>query len=68
MPNWAVRLNRETGQAFVQIKQPDGTVAEVSVETGLRNELVSEVVSGLDEGDVVVVTDERETFSFFGGS
>ena len=66
VPNWAVRLNRETGEAFVQVKQAAGTIAEVAVETGLRNELSSEVVSGLQEGDVVVVTNERESFSLFG--
>jgi multidrug efflux pump subunit AcrA (membrane-fusion protein) len=41
-------------------------VTEVVVETGLRNEQFSEVVSGLQEGDVVVVTNERETLNFFG--
>lgn len=67
VPNWAVRLNRETGEAFVLLKKPDGTVQEVVVETGLRNEQFSEVLSGLNEGDVVVLTNQREGFSFFGG-
>lgn len=67
-PNWAVRLNRETGEAFVLVRQPDGTVQEVVVETGLRNEQFSEILSGLSEGDVVVITNEREGLSgFFGG-
>ncbi|MEZ4644390.1 MAG: efflux RND transporter periplasmic adaptor subunit [Chloroflexota bacterium] len=65
VPNWAVRLNRDTGEAFVQVARADGTVVEMPVETGLRNELSSEVTSGLQEGDVVVVTNEREAFSFF---
>lgn len=68
VPNWAVRLNRDTGEAFVLVRQPDGTVQEVVVETGLRNEQFSEVLSGLSEGDVVVLTNEREGLSgFFGG-
>lgn len=67
VPNWAVRLNRETGQAFVNLQQPDGQIAEVAIETGLRNDQFSEVQSGLSAGDVVVVTSEREAFSFFGG-
>lgn len=66
VPNWAIRLNRETGEAFVNVQQADGSVTEVVVETGLRNEQFSEVVSGLQEGDVVVVTNERETLNFFG--
>ncbi len=68
VPNWAVRLDRETGEAFVLVRQPDGTVAEGAVQTGLRNEQFSEVVSGLNEGDVVVLTNEREGLGgFLGG-
>ncbi len=67
VPNWAVRLDRETGQAFVNRLLPDGRVEEIAVETGLRNEQVSQVVAGLNAGDEVVITSERETFSFFGG-
>lgn len=66
VPNWAVRLDRESGNAFVLQRMADGTTAEVIIETGLRNEQFSEVLSGLQAGDVVVVTSEREAFSFFG--
>jgi HlyD family secretion protein len=66
IPNWAVRLDRETGEAFVNLKRSDIEVEETIVETGLRNELFSEILSGLQVGDVVVVTTEREGFSFFG--
>ncbi|MCI0578757.1 MAG: HlyD family efflux transporter periplasmic adaptor subunit, partial [Chloroflexi bacterium] len=67
VPNWAIRLDRETGQAFVNRLQAGGTIEEVVVETGLRNEQFSEVVSGLREGDQVVVTNEREGLNLFGG-
>ncbi len=67
VPNWAVRLDRETGEALVNVKQADGTISEIPVGIGLRNELSSEVTSGLNPGDVVVVTNEREGFSIFGG-
>ena len=66
VPNWAVRLDRETGNAFVNQKMAGDLIEEVVVETGLRNEQFSEVVSGLQAGDVVVVTSKREAFSFFG--
>jgi HlyD family secretion protein len=66
VPNWAIRLDRETGQAFVNRLLVDNTIEEVPVVTGLRNEQFSEVISGLAEGDFVVVTNEREGFSFFG--
>ena len=65
VPNWAVRLNRETGEAFALVRQADGTIGEVVIETGLRNEQFSEVLSGLNEGDQVVLTDEREGLSGF---
>lgn len=67
VPNWAIRLDRESGEAFVNRLRADGAVEEIVVQIGLRNEQFSELVSGLAEGDVVVVTDEREGFSFFGG-
>jgi len=67
VPNWAIRLNRETGEAFVNRLQPDGSVTEVVVETGLRSEQFSELRSGLSAGDTVVLTNERESFSLFGG-
>lgn len=65
VPNWAVRLNRETGEAFALVRQADGTIGEVVIETGLRNEQFSEVISGLNEGDQVVLTNEREGLSGF---
>jgi len=66
VPNWAIRLNRETGEAFVFRLNEDGTVEEITVETGLRNEQFSQVLSGLEVGNVIVVTNEREGFNLFG--
>jgi HlyD family secretion protein len=66
VPNWAIRLNRETGEAFVNMLQADGTIEEVVVETGLRNEQFSEVLAGLSAGDTVVLTNDREGFNLFG--
>ncbi len=67
-PNWAIRVNRDTGAAFVNRLIAAGVFEEVPITTGLRNEQFSEVVGGLEEGDTVVITSERETFSFFGGN
>ncbi|MAT99213.1 MAG: hypothetical protein CL608_18890 [Anaerolineaceae bacterium] len=66
VPNWAIRLNRETGEAFVNLLQADDTIEEVVVETGLRNEQFSEVLAGLSAGDTVVLTNDREGFNLFG--
>ena len=67
IPNWAVKLDRETGDATVLRLVSDIEVEEVPIVTGLRNEQFIEVQAGLAEGDVVVITNEREAFSFFGG-
>ncbi|MCL4870475.1 MAG: efflux RND transporter periplasmic adaptor subunit [Anaerolineae bacterium] len=67
VPNWAIRLDRETGQAFVLRENGDGTIAEVTITTGIRNEQFSELLSGLQAGQTVVITSEREGFNLFGG-
>ncbi|MBX3081510.1 MAG: efflux RND transporter periplasmic adaptor subunit [Anaerolineae bacterium] len=53
--NRFIRLDRRTGKATVTIQRQDGKFADVEVKLGLRNETYSEVISGLSEGDVVVV-------------
>jgi len=64
VPNWAIR--REAGQTFASILR-NGQLEEVEVKLGLRNENVSEVLSGLNVGDVVGVSTARQQFSLFGG-
>ncbi len=66
VPNWAIRLDRESGQAFVNRMSEEGAIEEVVVEIGLRNEQVSRVLSGLTEGDTVLITNEREGLGIFG--
>jgi HlyD family secretion protein len=53
-PNWAVRRDRQSGQSFLTLRVDDKTTRELEVKTGLRNENVSEILSGADEGQVVV--------------
>ncbi|MCC6190275.1 MAG: efflux RND transporter periplasmic adaptor subunit [Anaerolineales bacterium] len=65
VPNWAVRRDRDTGQAFVGLLR-DGLIEEAPVTLGLRDEEYSEVVEGIRAGDIVAVSDQREQFSFFG--
>ena len=67
VPNWAIRFDRDTGAAYVNVQRDDGTIEEIEVEVGVRGATMSEVREGLTEGDVVVVSLERENFSFFGG-
>jgi HlyD family secretion protein len=66
VPNWAIRRDRDTGQALVSVLQ-DGQPVEVPVTLGLRNESFSEVIEGVEAGDTVAVSTLREQLSFFGG-
>lgn len=65
VPNWAIRFDRATGGAFVSILDESGKLQEISVALGLRGAQFSQVLSGLDEGDVVAVSLENESISLF---
>jgi len=58
IPNWAVRFDRQTGLAYVNILEPDNSVQEVRIDIGERGESSSEVRGGVKEGDVVVVSSD----------
>jgi HlyD family secretion protein len=66
VPNWAVRRDRETGAFFASLLR-GGQVVEVPVELGLRDEAVSQVLSGVQAGDLAAVQVARQVFSLFGG-
>ena len=54
LPNRAIQIDRESGRIYVE-KIVGGEPVPVEIEVGLRDEFVSEVVRGLEEGDEVVV-------------
>jgi multidrug efflux pump subunit AcrA (membrane-fusion protein) len=62
IPNWTIRIDRGTGKAYVNVRR-GGQIREVEIATGLRNANESEVISGLNEGDELVVT-QTTGFSF----
>lgn len=66
LPNRFIRIDRDTGQAFVVVESAPGDFREVQVTLGERGEIESEIVSGLNDGDVVVLL-PRETFDPFTG-
>ncbi len=70
IPNRVMRVNRETGEFFVD-KLVNGVPVRTKVEVGLRNDQFSEIVSGLEEGDVIVIQEissgERLRRGLFGG-
>jgi HlyD family secretion protein len=54
VPNRFVRIDRSTGQAFVD-RMAGLEVQPTEIQIGLRDETMSEVSAGLREGDVVVL-------------
>ena len=54
VPNWAIRIDRASGRMYVN-RLSGSIVSEVEVKTGLRNETDSQVTSGVQEGDVIIV-------------
>lgn len=68
IPNAYIRLDRFTGAAFVNVVQPDLTIREVQVTLGLQGQDMSEVVAGLSEGDLIVLSlGGRGLEEFIGG-
>ena len=65
LPNRFVRIDRSTQQAFVTIEAEDGTLQDVPVELGVRNEAESQIISGLEAGTRVVLV-PREAFNPIG--
>ncbi len=51
VPNSAVQM--QNGEPIVEILQ-NGVPTAVSVETGITNDTSTEIVSGINEGDIVV--------------
>jgi len=70
IPNRVMHLDETTRSPYVE-KLVDGVPTRVDIVLGLRNEQFSEVVSGLEEGDEVVVrrvdTSQMLRQQFFGG-
>ena len=64
IPNWTVRIDQTTGQPYVYRQIPGG-LEQVYVRLGVRYEGYSQVLDGLDEGDVLV--EVRESSGFFQG-
>lgn len=63
IPNWVVRIDQTTGQPYVYRKTAGGDLERVDVRLGIRYEGYSQVLSGLNEGDVLVLTREATSGS-----
>ena len=65
VPNRALRRDRDG--TYVEVLR-NGTPSRVDVVTGISNDIYTEIVEGVEEGDPVVVARPRESvFETFGG-
>lgn len=67
VPNWAVRIDRVTGQAYASLVGADGKLTDVPVMLGVRSADFSQVLAGLKEGQTVGVNLAQSGISI-GGS
>jgi HlyD family secretion protein len=67
VPNWAIRRDRRTGQAFASL-QRGAALVEVPITTGLRGESYTEVLTGVAEGDVAAISTQRDGIDLLGGN
>ncbi|MBK9750434.1 MAG: efflux RND transporter periplasmic adaptor subunit [Chloroflexi bacterium] len=61
VPNRFIRLDRVTGRAYLTVQDAANSFREVEVVLGLRNEIDSEIVSGVDERATIALI-PRATF------
>lgn len=66
VPNWAVRFDRATGQAYASVLVDENTLQEVPVLLGMRGADESQVIAGLAEGEVVAVNLTERISDLFG--
>jgi ABC-type branched-subunit amino acid transport system ATPase component len=59
VPNTA--LKTISGKTYVQVKTSSGTPEQREVTTGLKDYQNTEIVSGLTEGEVVIITKTSTT-------
>jgi HlyD family secretion protein len=55
VPNSAITSDREANVYYVTVQNGLGATREVKVEVGLRDEDYTEILSGVDEGDTLVL-------------
>lgn len=67
VPNRAITADRQADKYFVNVLQADDTVEQVEIVIGLRDGENTQVVSGIDEGAVLVIGSDLPTVQFGGG-
>ncbi len=67
IPNEYIRLDRQRDKAYVNIVDRTGRLQEVEVTLGLQGEDSSEVLGGVQPGDVLAVDLGGDRLALFGG-
>ena len=65
VPNAAIRSDRQTGKYYVNLLTGE-TVEEIEVSIGQRDQRNTQITSGIDEGDQLVI-DYQVPSNVFGG-
>ncbi len=66
VPNWAIRVDSASGETVASVLRDDGTLQDVPVALGVRGEMFSQVIAGLEEGQTVAVSLTRQDLDFTG--
>lgn len=65
IPTWVVRVDRHTGQTYVQ-RRVGGQTEQVDIQLGVRGSGIVQALSGLEEGDVLVLVHEETLGAMMG--
>ena len=64
VPNRAIEADRAEGRYYVTRQRGDGTTERLEVVIGLRDEVSTQILEGLEEGDIVVLPKVPEQTPF----
>lgn len=67
VPNEYIRLDRQRDKAYVNIVDQNGVLQEIEVTLGLQGEDSSEILSGIEIGDILAVDLGGDSLGIFGG-
>ena len=67
VPNEFIRLDRQRDKAYVNVVDKNGHLKEVEITLGLQGDDVSEVIRGIEKGDVLAVKIGGDRLAIFGG-
>lgn len=59
VPAAAVKKDKELGE-YVQVVQADGTTKKQAIKTSLNNRVTTQILSGVNEGDKVIISEETK--------